>query len=116
MEHAENLVEQIEISNRQAKDRLAVCESLKILLKNKHFKTVIMDHYFKEYPAALVLTKADPAQQDEAAQKSIDNAIIAVGELNQFFRSIMVQGDMAKKALADNDALLRESLEEADGE
>jgi len=108
MEHASTELEKVELSMKQAKAKIQMRDALNRLTKNTDFTEVIVEGYFKTYASNLVLMKAEPSQEDPADQRRLDNAIIAVGELQQFFRSVLVQGDMADKALVDNEEALEE--------
>jgi len=56
----------------------------------------------------LVMLKADPSQESDKEQENIDKGIAAIGQLEQFFKGIFIQGDMARKSIADDEESLME--------
>ena len=110
-------VEQIEVSIEVAKRSIKESEAIDRLFRNKDFKMVITEGYFKDNAALLVQRKAMPGMADQANQMSIENAMIGIGELQQFLFMKRVQG---KQFAADLEAMnnTREELlqEEAESE
>ena len=100
--------EQIELSIQEAKTFTTKKAALQKLLNNPDFKLLFIDGYFKEESARLVLAMADPSMQTEELQGQLKNDIIAVGRLDQYLRAINIQGDMAHKAITDNETYLEE--------
>lgn len=106
-------VEQVRLSEEQAKEMVKLADSLERLMKNKDFVKIISEGYFKVEASRLVLLRADQAiQNDEKIVKSIDNKIVAVGELRQYFNTIFGRGNQAKQALIDHEEYLRELEDE----
>lgn len=112
MDFATNKTEQVEISIQQAKAKVAKRDALRRLITNEDFKQVIMEEYFKEYAVSLVMLKADPSQETDKEQADLDKAIIGIGQLEQFFKGILIQGNMADKSIADDEETLQELLNE----
>jgi len=111
----EEKIEHVRLSEEQAKELVKQAESLEKLFGNKDFKKIILDGYFKEEASRLVLLRADFAVQDsDKTVKAIDNKIIGIGELRQYFNTVMGRGNQAKQALIDNEEYLR-NLEEEQG-
>ena len=106
------MLEQIEISDNQAKEMIFKMESLLKLTKNRDFKKVIEEGYFEKEASRAVLLKADPNMQDAEAQKSLDNQIIAIGYLRQYFTTIMQLGRMAEQEVKANESTREEILAE----
>lgn len=105
---------QIEITMEQAKECIAMAASLERLHKNRDFKKLITECYFKDEPARLVGLKADPHMTSEEKQQSILKDIDAIGTLQQFFRAIYQRGAWAESALKQGEAELAEMAEEAE--
>ena len=105
-------IEEIEISIEQARESIAKMEALLNLTKNKDFKLVIEEGYFEKEASRCVLLKADPNIQDEASQKMLDNTIIAIGYLRQYFTTVMQLGRMAQHSLAADEETKQELLAE----
>ena len=91
------------------KKYISMLEDLQELEKNEAFKRLILEGYFKTYAADLVLLKASPTQANEERQNSINNAIIGVGELNQYFSSVNQLAQTAKNKISS----LEEAIQEA---
>lgn len=105
----EEQLENIEISIEQAKKAIDMMESLLKLTKNKDFKKVINEGYFEKEASRLVLLKADPSMQSPEDQRLLDNSIIAIGFLRQYFSAVIQMGRMAERSIA-NDEVTREEL------
>ena len=112
MSNVEEQLEQIEISDKQAKEMVSKMESLLRLVKNRDFKKVIEEGYFEKEASRIVLLKGDPEMQSEADQRTLDNMIIAVGGLRQYLSSTMQIGRMAQRDLAANAEAREEMLAE----
>ena len=108
MEFATSTSEMLEISIAQAKAKVDDVDALKRLIANPDFKRIIMENYFKSYAVTLVMLKADPSQESDKEQENIDKGIAAIGQLEQFFKGIFIQGDMARKSIADDEESLME--------
>jgi len=102
MNNSEAQLEAVELSIENATKNIARMESLQKLTDNKEFNTIVLEGYFKDEASRLVLIKADPNMQDDVEQKSIDNQIIAIGHVRQYFGTIMQIGTMSAKALNDD--------------
>jgi len=96
-----NDLDQIEISESNAKKAVELKQSLVTLTSNKDFEKVFLTGYFEDEASRLVLLKAEPSLQDDDNQKAIDKGIIAIGEVRQYLRVVMHLGDQADKSLKD---------------
>lgn len=105
-------IEQIEVSISEARKTVNKMEALLRLLDNKDFLEVIEDGYFKDEASRIVLLKADPEMQEDKYQNQLDNSIIAIGTLRQYFRSIMQLGRMAERSIKDDETTREELLAE----
>jgi hypothetical protein len=103
---------QIELGIDTAKKMVKEAESIDRLFKNRDFKAIITEGYFKEFAAVLVQRKALPAMQTETEQKSIDNAITGIGELQQFLFTKRMQGKQVAKELNEMESVRDELLQE----
>lgn len=107
----ENAIEQIELSMAHAKLSTDNMKALTKLLENPEFIKIVTDGYFKEEASRVVLLKADPSMKEH--REELDNQIIAIGYLRQYFHTIMQLGRMAEKAIADDEETREELLQEA---
>jgi len=89
-------------------EAIALGEALSDLRKNRKFKLVFEDGYFKKEAMRLVLARGsypsgvDNIQQKEIFQSEIDSAISAIGELNQYLHTIEMMANRAKKAINED--------------
>jgi len=107
-----NDIKQIEISIEEANIAVKLAKALVRLEKNKDFKQVITEAYFKEDAQRLVLLKAAPAAQEERIQKAIESDMNAIGSLFQHFHKIKQLGSMAEKELISAEEERLELIEE----
>lgn len=81
-------IKQIQINIVAAKERVALGECLKRLSKNRDFKKLIEQRYFKEESHRLVMVKSSPACQTPEIQAEILRDLDGIGSLYQFFNAI----------------------------
>jgi len=112
MESPQNELQQVELSIDQAKASIDKMKSLQTLSRNKEFVEIVHKDYFEKEASRLVLLRADDSMQDDESQKSINNQMIAIGYLRQYFQTIMQLGNMATNALKADEATREEILEE----
>ena len=112
MSQIDNQIEQIEVSINQAKNAIDRMHAFQKLLTNENFKSILEEGYFKEEASRLVLLKSDPQMSSDENQKAVDNAIIGIGQLRQYFQTTMQLGRMAEKALIDDEISHEELLRE----
>lgn len=103
-----NQQEEIEISIKQAKEVVALRDALRRLHNNRDFKKVIKEGYFVDDASRLVLLKADPEMEDADSQSSIERAITGIGQLGQYLSKTEALGNMAERAINDNQEALEE--------
>ena len=108
------LVEEIELNIKDAKEYVALGHALDQLEKNKYFKTLIVEGYFKGEAIRLVDAKASPAMQKPEYQEAIIKSIDAIGGLSQYFGKVSHQAEMAKTAIDEGEEALFEMANEGD--
>ena len=99
----------IEVSIKQAQISIDKMDAFERLTANKDFTNIILKGYFVEEASRSVLSKANPSMQGEIEQKDLENSIIAIGYLKQYFISLVQMGRLSKKAIED-DKLTREEI------
>jgi len=104
-------METVEIEIEAAKEMIALRDSLNKLYKNKQFKAVIEQSYFKEEAARLVMAKSNTSLSDDN-QKYIDNMILGIGALANYFEMVARRGAEMEQVLADSEAAQQEMLAE----
>ena len=107
MSNAQDL-QKIEVSIEQAQRSVKDYEIYSRLIKNKDFKYLVEELYFTENSVRLVMLRGD-SNLPEDTQKNILKEIDAIGLFRTFLRDIANNGNMAKRAIAE-DQITREEL------
>ena len=109
----EEELNQLDANIAEAKHFIDIKKSVERLFKNRDFKKVILEYYFKEEAARLVMAKSSNLSEEQ--KKLIDNMMYGVGALSNFFDSVLQRGVQAEQALRDDEeaktAILQEDLE-----
>lgn len=108
MSQTEQDIEHVQISIEQSKKMIDLGESLSRLGKNPDFKRLISEGYMKDFAVDLVHLKSSPAMQSPEKQKNLDDAIIAIGQLNIYLNNIMTQASMANESIVEYEQTLSE--------
>jgi len=103
-------LQDLEDSMNDAKHFIDIKESTVKLFKNKEFKKVVLDYYFKEEAARLVMAKASSLTPEQ--KNLIDNMIYGIGALSNFFDSVLTRGMQAEQALKEDENARTEILQE----
>lgn len=103
MSEVEKMLEQLEISIEEAKEKIALRDSLTELHNNKHFKALILDGYIKEEASRICLCMADAEFVSPEKQESLHRMAFGIGSLFQYFRKIHLMGDMAEQSLKESE-------------
>lgn len=102
-------ITEIEVSIEFLEKQIQRKEDLEELYKNKFFKEVILEGYFKELASNTVMLKARKEHSAEHQQKDLDNQLMGIASLNEYFNSIKALAVQAEKTIAA-DAITREEL------
>lgn len=96
----QDAVQQVEVSLEEAERIAAFGAALSRLEKNRDFQTVILDGYFKDEAARLVMLTAEINFKPEQ-KEAVNAGIRGIAELRQFFLSRRTQAEMASKEIED---------------
>lgn len=99
-----NLNSQVAALDRSIADNtkhVELAKALERLESNRDFRKIIGDGFFKENAVRLVHAKAEPAMQSPEKQAAILRDMDAIGTLAEFFRTIRIQGDVARNSIED---------------
>ena len=96
-----NNVDALEVRLDQARAAVNLKDDLIALQSNQAFLNVINKGYLEHEAIRLVKAKSNPTMQDEMNQKDLDNSIIAIGQLEQYFRKIIAMGTQMEKTIVD---------------
>lgn len=108
-------VQEIQDYIKEMKDKTKRLDALNRLAKNKDFKLIVDDGYFKDEAIRAVMLKADPTQESPECQEHLDKLITSIGYLRQYFRTITAEGVAAYNAIEDAEQALLEYEEEVSG-
>jgi hypothetical protein len=95
-------LEQINVTEAQAKEMIDIRESLQRLNNNPDFKKIILEQYFKKEPERICILTGRLAH-DEKAIVRLHNDLKAIGALQQFFTTIHQGANAALKTLEDTE-------------
>ena len=108
----EEQLEYLEANMAEARHFVDVKNSLIKLQKNRDFKKVITEYYFKEEAARLVMAKSSNLTEEQ--QKVIDKMIYGIGSLAKFFDSTLSRGVQSEQTLVEDEeakaAIIQEGL------
>lgn len=93
MEDAQSQIEAIEIEIEAAKEKIALRDAMLRLEKNRDFKKVFADFFLRDYAVRLVKLRVHPAFQSEEHQKGTNDYLLAIGKVNEFINSVIVEGN-----------------------
>lgn len=106
-------LESMEVSIDNAKSSIDLHDSLQRLLKNRDFKKIIEEDYFKATAIRLVYLKTDPSFQDEQGLRQVEHQMVGIASLRQHFSYLIAAGQAAKNAMDSYEATQAELLAEA---
>ena len=104
-------LEQVDIQINVAEEIINLRDNYYKLSENKYFKEIIINDYFKEEAARLVMAKSN-SNLDEVQQRSIDNRILGVGGLSNYFDMIVRRGNEMELSMQDYEQTREEILAE----
>lgn len=105
--------EAVEVSIEECKRAIAMRDAALKLKSNPAFKKLILQGFFQDEAAALVMKKSDPNCQDEANQAVINKSIDSIGLFRQFLVETIQKGNQMEGALEADRKTLEELQEEA---
>lgn len=94
-------LENFNISVQQAEHSVSLLDAYERLLQNADFQLLIQETYVKNEAIRLVLLKTANGMETEKEQKNIENSMIGISALNQFFNAIVQLGQMSRESLAE---------------
>jgi len=112
MSEIERQLHSVDLSIEEAKRRVELAAALQRLHENKDFQKIILENYFTEESTRSVMLLSDVNTQDEHNQKQIQNVILGIGQLGQYFHKIFVFGEGAARAIEEDERTREELLQE----
>lgn len=95
-------VEELEVSMEYAKGLVAKRDMLDKLSRNREFKQLVLEGYFKDEAIRLTNLSADPHPQIKEHREDIFLAIQAVSVLRQYFQRIQREGEIAENEIREH--------------
>lgn len=97
-------IQQIEVSLTFAKEQVKAMDDLASLFNNRAFTKVISNGFFRDYPAELVRSLADPVISDNPAKHAeVLRDLAGISVLHGYLQRINLLGTMAEKAIKDGE-------------
>lgn len=120
MNEIERQMREVEVTLEQCEEQIAQAEALERLHKNADFKKVILEDYFEKNAIRTVMMKSAAGHSTPEKQQDLDNVLIGIGQLGQYFHKIFAFGEGAVRAMEEHkntrEELLAEDLEAAGSE
>lgn len=111
----EQQLENINVTETQAKEMIEIREALVRLHNNADFKKIILEQYFKKEPERIAILTGR-LSHDEKAIGRLHNDLKAIGALQQFFTTIHQGANAALKTLEDTEQARIDLEQEAKNE
>ena len=102
----------LELTIEQAKEKVNVMEAIDRLSQNKDFITVILEGYLEKEAVRLVHAKADPGCTKPETQVDLIKQIDAIGCFTGYLRALRHSGMLSQKAIIDSEQTREEILAE----
>lgn len=107
-------VEELEVSLEYAQGIVAKRDMLDKLSRNREFKQLVLEGYFKDEAIRLTNLSADPHPQVAEHRDDIFLAIQGISLLRQYFQRINREGEIAENEIAEYRTALAHAHAEED--
>jgi hypothetical protein len=112
MSEIEQNIKQVEMSIEEAKHNVENRDLVLSLSKHPDFRKLIMRGYFEQEAIRLVHLKGAQGMQSPEQQMLVNNAMLAISNLKQYFDNLVQMGNVSEKALAEHEKTREELLAE----
>jgi hypothetical protein len=96
----------------EAKKAVAMRDALLKLKKNREFKKIFEEGYFKDEAARLARAIANYEMQDEINQRALDEQFRAIGHVQNYMLTIIQAGNNMEALIEEHEERLREEAKE----
>ena len=103
-------IEEVELSRDHAKELIRKRDKALKLASNREFKELVLEGYFRDEPARLASAFNDPAMSTH--REALLSQFKAIGQFEQYLRTIVIMGNAAASELVEHEELLDELREE----
>lgn len=101
-------IQELEITMEQATVKVDTANSLDKLYKNREFKKLVVEGYFREEAIRLVHMKSNPRFAKPEDQAMISSMIDGIGHFATYLRTITQHGQMAKDTILESEEMIDE--------
>jgi len=105
-------VQAIDITIDDAKKKIEMANDVIALRKNKHFKRLIEDGYFKDEAQRVVYARANIENLDELNQAYLLKSTDSIAFFRAYLAAIQIEGRSARNALTQHELTREEILAE----
>jgi len=110
MSDREQVYQEVEITREEAETSIELANALDRLFMNEDFQKVILNNFFEEEAKRLVMVQCDVAiRNNPVAVQAVKDRIVAIGELNQYFRNVKIDAQQKQRALQDAEEYMAET-------
>lgn len=110
----EQVEKSIEISIEAAQGAIKRRDAIRRLFKNRDFKLIFEELYFKDEPARLVALLTDDEFLSEDRQEGLHNDMLAISGLRKFLMTVQRIGNQMENAVASSEKQLEELRNESE--
>ena len=108
-----NDMQEIEIDIDEARKAIELGEIVTRLEKHPDFRTLVIEGYFRDDAARIVMLKADPEFISEERQGKLDRDILGISVFGEYLRTKKVLGTMAQQAIYQHEQTREELIQES---
>ena len=101
---------EISVTLEEVQEQIKLGEMLDTLHKNRAFRTLILEQYFEKEAYELVKLKAHP--MNEMQKELIDNKMIGISALQNYFRGLYAKAESASDTLKEYEQAQQEMITE----
>ena len=114
MSQFEQDMNEVSLSIEEAKYQVSLYEALGRLRDNKDFKLLITKDFFNMEAERVVGAKAEAGMMmNEVGMNMLDNIIVSIGGLRQYFIKIQMRGQQAAVSIAEDQQTQEDLRQEA---
>jgi hypothetical protein len=94
-------IKTLELTIIQAREKVALLQSMERLSTNKDFIALVLKGYFEDEAIRLVMAKSASGMESKDNQKAVTKCIDAIGSFGMYLHKTKQEGKMAEMALVD---------------
>jgi hypothetical protein len=106
-------MQEIEIDIEDARKTIELGEIVKRLEATDDFRTLVLEGYFRDDAARVVMLKSDPEFQTDERQYKLDRDILGISVFGEYLRTKKMLGTMAQEAMESHEQTREELIQES---